>query len=417
MNNKKAKQLTVFFVKSAKQGRHSDRLNNLYLQVDKSGLKSWIFRYSIHGKRREMGLGRVENITLDQARRKVSELYQQIKDNPSYDPIAERKQEQATAKLIINADKTFTDCATEFIDLKKCEWTNAKHAQQWTNTLTTYAYPTIGLLPVKSITTEHIKLLLKPIWHIKTETATRVRNRIEQILNYALANKYYEGENPARWQGHLDKLLPKPSKIKIVKHHPALPYKEINSFVSKLREHKYMSAYALEFLILTGSRTSEIIKAQWQEINFKEQVWSIPAMHMKARKPHEVPLSKRAMELITLLYNNRINDYIFAGQSKGGGLSNAAMDKTLQKTMGYNEITVHGFRSCFRDWTGEETNTPNHVAEMAIAHTIKNSAEAAYRRGVLMDKRRVLMELWSTYINSPTNDGQLIQFKKVATSE
>ena len=352
MSNKKAKQLTVLFVKSAKQGRYSDRLNNLYLQVDKSGLKSWIFRYSIHGKRREMGLGRIENITLESARRKASELYQNVKDNPVYDPIAERKSEQIIAKLIVNTDKTFIDCATEFIDLKKCEWTNAKHAQQWANTLTTYAYPAIGKLPVKSITTEHIKSLLKPIWQTKTETATRVRNRIEQILNYALANKYYEGENPARWQGHLDKLLPKPSKIKTVKHHPALPYKDVNSFISKLRGHKYMSAYALEFLILTGSRTSEIIKAQWQEIDFKDLVWSIPATHMKGRKPHEVPLSKRAMELITLLYDNRVNDFIFAGQSKGGGLSNAAMDKLLQKTMGYNEITVHGFRSCFRLFCG-----------------------------------------------------------------
>jgi len=414
---KKAKYLTALFVKSAKQGRHSDKLNNLYLQVDKSGLKSWIFRYSSHGKRREMGLGRLENLTLEEARRKASSLYQQIKDTPGYDPIAERQQEQVKSRLELNAVKTFSVCAEEFIDLKRCEWTNPKHAQQWANTLKTYAYPVIGDIALKNITTEHIKQLLKPIWQTKTETATRVRNRIEQVLNYSLANKYHEGENVARWRGHLDKILPKPSKIAIVKHHPALPYKQIHIFMGELRSHKSMSAFALEFLILTGARTGAVINAQWTEIDFEGKLWIVPATAgRKIKKVHEVPLNKRAMELLNHLYEQRINDFIFAGQTKAGGLSNAAMDKLLQKTMNYPQYTIHGFRSCFRDWIGEETDTPNHVAEMALAHTIKNAAEAAYRRGDLMEKRRVLMNKWLEYINKPIPEGDVVAFKKTVSN-
>lgn len=418
MNGKKAKNLTALFVKNIKErGRYSDNLNNLYLQVKPSGLKSWIFRYSIHGARREMGLGRTENLTLEQARKKASDFYQQKKDIPSFDPIAERKQQQINSRLEQNRAKTFADCAEEFISLKKCEWTNPKHAQQWTNTLKTYAYPTIGSMPLKSISTEHIRKLLMPIWTTKTETATRVCNRIKQVLDYSLAHKYHEGENVARWPGHLDKMLPKPAKIKKVKHHPALPYKDIHTFTGELREHKTMSAYALEFLILTASRTGSVINATWDEINLKEGLWQIPAEKMKTKKPHEVPLNNRAMELINFLHDNKINNFIFAGQSKGGGLSNAAMDKLLQKTMCYPQYTVHGFRSCFRDWIGEETDTPNHVAEMALAHTIKNSAEAAYRRGDLIEKRRVLMDKWLEYINRPIGDGQVIPFKKIAVNE
>ena len=413
MSVKKAKNLTVLFIKSTKNiGRYSDNLNNLYLQVDKSGIKSWIFRYLIHNSRREMGLGRVENLTLEQARLKASELYQQRKENPNFDPIEEREQKQREARLEENKAKVFSECAEAFIESKKYEWTNPKHAQQWSNTLKTYAYPTIGNIPLKNITTEHIKQLLQPIWHTKIETATRVCNRIKQVLDYSLANKYHEGENVARWSGHLDKMLPKPSKIKKVKHHPALPYKEIHIFMPELRKHQTMSAYALEFLILTGSRTGAVISATWDDVSIEEKIWRIPAEKMKTNKPHEVPLNSRAVELITLLQDNKMNDFIFVGQSKNGSLSNAAMDKLLKKTMGYSQYTVHGFRSCFRDWIGEETDTPNHVAEMALAHSITNSAEAAYRRGDLLEKRRVLMNKWLEYINRPIVDSQVIPFKK-----
>ena len=216
----------------------------------------------------------------------------------------------------------------------------------------------------------------------------------------------------ARWSGHLDKMLPKPSKIKKVKHHPALPYKEIHIFMPELRKHQTMSAYALEFLILTGSRTGAVISATWKDVSIEEKIWRRPADKMKMKKCHEVPLNSRAVELITLLHDNKMNNFIFVGQSKHGGLSNAAMSKLLQRTMGYSQYTVHGFRSCFRDWVSEETDTPNHVAEMALAHTIKSSTEAAYRRGNLLEKRRVLMNKWLEYINRPIVDSQVIPFKK-----
>ncbi len=418
MESKKSKKLTVFFVKSEKKsGRYSDNQNNLYLQVNKSGLKSWIFRYSIHDKRREMGLGRIENVTLQEARKKASQLYQEIKDNPGFDPITEHKQKKIAAQLQQNNAKTFSECAKEFIELKKCEWTSAKHARQWTSTLKTYAYPTIGNMVIQDITSEHIKQLLKPIWLTKTVTAERVLNRIKQVLNYSLANKYHSGGNVARWTGHLDQMLPKPRKITTVKHLPALPYKHIHSFISQLRKHQFMSAYALEFSILTAARTKEIINAQWSSIDFEERIWRIPAEMMKSKRPHEVPLNGRAMEIVTDLKQNQTNDFIFAGLSKSGGLSTAAMDKLLHKKMNYPQYTVHGFRSCFRDWAGEETDTPQYVAEMALAHKIKNKSEAAYRRGHLMVKRRILMNKWLEYINTPIADSQVLPFKKIALKE
>lgn len=326
--------LNVKFIQYVKKaGRYSDGRNGLYLQVKNSGLKSWVFRYSFDGRRREMGLGHINKYLLTEARNKAQELSFKVKYDKTYDPIAEREQEKQKQQLALKAKIiTFQICMNEFITFKKAEWTNEKHAQQWTNTLTTYAVPFIGELDIKDIETSHIKELLQPIWATKTETATRVRNRIEQIINYAIALDYRKGDNPARWRGHLDKMLPKPSKITKVKHHPALAYKEIHNFYNQLREIQSISAYALEFLILTASRTGSIIKAQWSEIDFENKLWTVPMEHMKTKKKHEVPLNKRAMELLKLLYDKRTNDFIFVGQSKGGGLSNAAMDKLLQKT-------------------------------------------------------------------------------------
>ncbi len=318
--------LNVKFIQSVKKsGRYSDQRNGLYVQVKKSGLKSWMFRYSFNGRRREMGLGHIDRYSLAEARIKAQELSNKVKEDITFNPIAEREQERQKQQLALNAKIiTFQICMNEFITLKKAEWTNVKHAQQWTNTLTTYAIPFIGELDIKDIETSHIKELLHPIWATKTETATRVRNRIEQIINYAIAIDYRKGDNPARWRGHLDKMLPKPSKITKVKHHPALAYKEIHTFFNQLRKKQTTSAYALEFLILTASRTGSIIKAQWSEIDFENKLWTVPMEHMKMKKTHEVPLNKRAMELLKLLYDKRKNDFIFAGQSKGGGLSNAA---------------------------------------------------------------------------------------------
>ncbi|MCK5666692.1 MAG: integrase arm-type DNA-binding domain-containing protein [Thiotrichaceae bacterium] len=393
------KQLTVRYIKSLKiPGRYSDNLNGLYLQVTKTGLKSWIFRYSRNGKRREMGLGRIDHLDLVDARKKASELSFQVKQDKTFDPINQRKQSQQQA--ITESVNTFEKCMTDFIEIKSKEWTNKKHAQQWTNTLTTYALPVLKDMHIKDIQTEHIKQILNPIWHTKTETATRVRNRLEQIIDFATAHKYRSGENPARWRGHLDKMLPKPSKIRKVRHHPALPYKKMPDFMIKLRSRDSMSALALEFLILTASRTGEIIKAHWNEIDFEKAEWTRPSENMKTDISHTAPLSPRAMEIIKHLFEHKQNDYVFTGQTKAGGLSNAAMDKLLQVTLRYSECTVHGFRSTFRDWTAEETSTPNHIAEMALAHKVNNETEAAYRRGDLLEKRRILMNAWQSFIEN-----------------
>jgi integrase len=391
--------LTIAAIKSLKkQGRHADGRNGLYLQISKTGIKSWIFRFTFDGKRKEMGLGHVENLSLAEARKKAAELNYQVKKDKIFNPIQERN--KAKGEQIAQLRETvytFEYCMNEFIALRKDSWTNAKHAQQWTNTLTTYALPFIGNLPADEIEVNHIIALLTPIWKTKTETATRVRNRIEQIIDYATACKYRTGENPARWRGHLDKILPKPSKVTKVNHFAALDYKLMPEFMATLRNEDYMSALALQFLILTVARTNPIICMEWHEIDFTEKTWTSPAKNMKTDKPHNTPLCNRAMEIINYLDAHRMGDYVFTGQSKAGNLSNAAMSKCLTR-MGYGKYTVHGFRSSFRDWCGEETATPNFVAEMALAHSIGNNTESAYRRGDLLDKRRLLMNGWGDYL-------------------
>lgn len=340
-------KLTVKFVKNVdKSGLYPDGADGFYLQVSRTGSKSYIFRYQRNGNRHDVGLGSIKNISLTEAREEARRMTKKLRLDPSYDPLEEKRLKRIESRKQI---KTFAICMDEFITLKKVEWTNKKHAQQWVNTLTSYALPHIGDKDIRHIETTDIKQLLLPIWTEKTETANRVRNRIEQIINYSIAHGYRQGENPARWRGHLDKLLPSPNKIKKVKHHSALPYREINSFVEELRTHVCISAYALEFLILTGTRTTEIIKAKWDEIDFKEKLWTIPAERMKAKKLHEVPLNSRAIELLEYLHCHRMNDFIFVGQTKSGSLSTNAMDTLLHERMNRPDITVHGFRSTFRD--------------------------------------------------------------------
>jgi integrase len=382
-----------------KPGKYADGVNGLYLQITQTGIKSWIFRYTRHGKRREMGLGAYPLVSLSEAREEAAQLYKQVRTNPLYDPIADRAKESRQQKLEHQKEVSFKWCAEQYIDAKKAEWANAKHCQQWTNTLTTYVFPFIGDYPVKEIDTALVMQVLTPIWSKKNETAGRVRGRIENILSWAAVQKYRSTDNPAQWKGHLENLLPKSSKIRKVEHHKALPYSEINTFITALHQYDCMSAYALEFLILTASRTNEVIGARWGEIDFSSNIWTIPAERMKAKKEHSIPLSDRALAIVKQMYAVRTSDYIFQGGRTGKGLSNAAMDKLLQTTMGY-DCTVHGFRSTFRDWAGEQTNYANEVCEMALAHTIKNKAEAAYRRGDLLEKRLRLMNDWKTFCNT-----------------
>jgi len=367
----------------------------LYLQVTKSGAKTWIYRFMMSGRRRDMGLGAVHTVSLAEARDEALRCRQLVRQG--IDPIEKRKAERLSAQAEAVKAITFKECAETYIKAHEPSWKNAKHIAQWTSTLTTYAYPVIGTLPIAEVDTGLVMKIIEPIWATKTETASRVRGRIESILDWATVRKYRSGENPARWKGHLDHLLPSKSKLQKEKHHSALPYNQISEFMNVLHKHKGTSARALAFTILTAARTGEVIGAMWPEIDFENKVWTIPADRMKAGREHRVPLSEGALKVLRAMSAIRLDDFVFPGNSTNRPLSNMAM-LTVLRRMKRADITVHGFRSTFRDWAAEQTNFPREVAEMALAHTIENKVEAAYRRGDLFEKRRKLMDEWADYV-------------------
>ena len=371
----------------------------LYLQVAGSGTKSWLFRYKspVTGKQREMGLGSLNLVSLASARDIAVECRRQVLSG--LDPLEERGRVKRVRLLEQARSITFQEAAEQCIASKKPEWKNAKHAQQWANSLTTYAYPVFGTLSVSDLDTDLVLKAIEPIWISKAETASRVRQRIETVWDWARARKYVEGENPARLRGHIDKILAKTAKVKRVKHHAAVPYKQIATFIIKLRGRKGSSALAMEFMILTAARTGEVRGARWQEIDFTTKVWTIPADRMKAGKEHRVPICKRALEILNSIKSNRNPDeFVFPGWKTGTGLSDGAMLALLRK-MDEGPYTPHGFRSTFRDWAAEEAHQfSNETIELALAHTIKNKAEAAYRRGDQLERRRELMQTWDTLI-------------------
>ena len=371
----------------------------LYLQVSKQGTKSWLYRYKspITQKQREMGLGSLNFVGLAEARQLAISQKRLVIDGK--DPIEERKRSRVEQQLSQARNLSFEDVALACITSKSHEWKNAKHAQQWKNTLATYAFPVIGHLPISEITTDLILRILEPIWVTKAETASRVRQRLETIWDYGKARNYVDGENPARLKGHLDKILSKTAKVKRVRHFPALPYNEIGRFVKELRTRSGYSALGLEFLILTAARTGEIIGAKWSEIDLEKAVWTIPPERMKAGAEHRVPLSSRAVEILESITSNRNpEEYIFSGWKRNTGLSNNAFLALLKK-MERSDITTHGFRSCFRDWAAEEAyQFSNETIELALAHTITNKVEAAYRRGDQLERRRELMSEWGNFI-------------------
>lgn len=344
-----------------------------------------------------MGLGPYPDVTLQAARDKAAECRAMVREG--VDPIENRK--LTRARTIADQGKfvTFKDAAGQYIKANEAGWSNHKHGQQWRNTLATYAYPTIGSLPVNVIETTHVQKILTPIWTEKLETAKRVRARIEAVLDAVKVQGLRDGENPARWKGHLDKILPKPSKVRTVKHHAALPYSEIGAFIVILHERVAVAAKALEFAILTAARTGEVIGATWAEMDLQARVWTIPADRMKAGKAHRVPLSDRSMVILQQLHEARIDESVFPGQ-RSGGMSNMAMLSLLHR-MGRRDLTVHGFRSSFRDWAAETTAHPRDVVEMALAHSLESKTEAAYRRGDLFEKRRTLMNDWAGYCDRP----------------
>jgi integrase len=383
----------IKIVKTTKPGLYADG-GGLYLQVTKAGVKSWLFRYMRAGKARGMGLGPLHTIGLAEARTRALDCRRLLLGG--VDPIDARDAERSAKQIASANEKTFEQCATAYIEAHRAGWKNEKHASQWTNTLATYAYPIFDGMPVSAIDTAHVMKVLEPIWTSKTETASRVRGRIEVILDWATVRGYRSGENPARLKGHLDTLLPRRSRVQKVKHHPALPYSELAKFMKTLRAEEGIAARALEFLILTATRTNEVIGATWNEFDIKAGVWIIPAERMKMRKEHRVPLSKRAVEIIEAQRSVQQSNYVFAGARYGQPLSNMAMLQLLER-MKRSDITVHGFRSTFRDWAGETTHYPREVCEAALAHGIKDKAEAAYARGDLFVKRAALMEDWAKF--------------------
>ena len=390
----------------SKRGLHNDG-GGLYLQVaetkrdenglERGGSKSWLFRYKVNGKDRWHGLGPVHTISLAQAREKAGDARRLRLEG--LDPIATKRAARAAARVEAAKAITFDKAAEAYIKAHEAGWKSAKHGAQWTATLNTYASPVFGSLPVAMVDTNLVMKVLESIWKTKSETAGRVRGRIEAVLDWAKVRGYRTGENPARWKGHLDHLLPARGKVQKVQHHAALPYGEIGTFVANLRAREAIAARALELLIYTACRTSEILKARWEEIDLGNRVWAIPGERMKVGLEHRVPLSDPALEVLRLMRkeNNDANEgLVFPGQKRGKPLSNMAM-LTLLGRMGRGDITAHGFRSTFRDWAAERTNFAREVAEAALAHTVGNKVEAAYRRGDLFDKRRQLMGAWAKF--------------------
>jgi integrase len=377
----------------------------LYLRVTKERNKSWVFRFMLAGKARWMGIGPLHIVSLTDARSRAVEC--RALHHNRIDPIDARRAERLRTSLDAARTITFAQCAATYIASHRTGWQNAKHAAQWEATLKTYAEPVIGGLPVQGIDTTLVLKVLEPIWSTKPETASRLRGRIEQIIDWAKVRGYRLGENPARWRGHMDKLLPAKSKVRRVVHHAALPWAALPGFLASVRAQKGDAARALEFAILTVARTGEIIAAAWSEIDIGEKVWVIPADRMKGGREHRVPLSRRALAILDEMKPApRSKDAPWPTETKfifgnaGRPLSNMALLMLLRR-MGHSDLTTHGFRSTFRDWAAEQTDFPGDVAEMALAHVVGSKVEAAYRRGDLFEKRRQLMEDWAAFCEGP----------------
>ncbi|MEI8396285.1 MAG: integrase arm-type DNA-binding domain-containing protein [Rhodospirillaceae bacterium] len=389
-------------------GRYADG-GGLYLQVGASGGKSWLYRFMLAGKSREMGLGSLADVSLSEARTAVAEARKLLKAGT--DPIAKRDAEREAARvaaaLAAARAMTFRQCAERYIEAHQAGWRNDKHRYQWTATLQAYVYPVLGDLPVQAVDLPLVLKVLEPIWSTKTETAARVRGRIEAVLDWATVRGYRTGDNPALWRGRLSHLLPARNKVQKVEHHAALPYVEMGAFVAELRKRDAIAARALEFTILTAARTGEVTGAIWPEIDMEAAVWIVPAERMKAAREHRVPLSERALDILRTMAEHRQGDVVFPSM-RGNSLSNMAMMMMLRR-MGRGDLTMHGFRSSFRDWAAERTAYPNEVVEMALAHSVGNKVEAAYRRGDLFDKRRRLMDDWSAFCGTlPAESGATV---------
>lgn len=394
----------------------------LWLDVRAPGRAQWVFRYTSDGKQREAGLGATADVQLADARLAARKLRQLVRAGT--DPLTakvaaeEQARQDAAARAFADAsvERTFRTVAEQMLDDRETGWRNAKHRQQWRNTLKTYAYPKFGAVPVSAVTMDNVLSAIQPIWSLKPETASRVRGRIESVLNFAKARGWRTGDNPAVWRGHLDAVLPAPTKVRAVRHHPALPWKFVGAFVAELRDAKGSAARALEFAILTAARSGEVREMTWGEVDLAEKVWTVPAARMKARREHRVPLSDTAVALLEAMRPNRRSDdrtaIVFPSDMTGAAMSDmtlAAVIKRINLTKGSTDqwtdgnghaVVPHGFRSTFRDWCAEKHGAPRELAEAALAHTVADAVEAAYRRGDMLDRRRDLMTAWAGYCGS-----------------
>jgi integrase len=404
--------------KLSKPGLYGDG-GGLTLQITKTGAKSWLFRYMVAGKPFGMGLGPTHTVSLAEARQKALDARKLLIDG--INPLTAKKQRQIAAALASAKMMTFDQCAEAYILAHKAGWKNAKHASQWTNTLTSYASPVFGKLPVADIDTGLVVKCLAPIWEEKNETASRLRGRIESVLGWATTSGYRTGENPARWKGHLDNLLATISKSSRTKNHPSLPWQRIGAFMYALREREGISARAVEFAILTACRSGEVRGASWSEFDTDNKIWTIPAERMKAKREHQVPLSDAAIAVLEGMPKDK--QVVFAG-TKGQPLSDMSLTAVIRRMNGDDKpvwtdtngkgITVHGFRSSFRMWAAESTNYPREVAEHALAHQLPDLVERAYQRGSQFAKRAALMSEWATYCAKVPTDAVVTPIRGTA---
>ncbi len=382
----------------------------LYLQVASSSARSWIWRYMRHGKSRQMGLGSLADVSLQQAR-EARDFWRRKLRVEGVDPIDTRNAEMASLRLDQNK-MSFQKAAEQYISAHCETWRNPKHRAQWTSTLETYVYPMIGKRPAHLIEETEVLSVLRPIWSAKPETASRIRGRIEVILEQLEVRKLRKGENPAQWRGNLDTALPAPRKVRQVRHHAAMPFDGTPRFMATLRIEGGIAALALELTVLCASRTTEVIGAKWTEFDLDKKVWTVPATRMKSGKEHRVPLSAASMAILNKLCERRVpgDEFVFPGRRRAQPMSNMAMAKVLER-LGAGAFTVHGFRSTFRDWAAERTEFSREVVEMALAHAIGSEVEAAYRRGDLFEKRRRLMDAWSEFLFAEAHPGKVVPIR------
>jgi len=381
----------------------------LYLRVASGGSKAWIFRFGFAGKMRDAGLGPFPTVSLVKAR-KQAEAYRQLLA-AGVDPIEQRNVERDAARISSAKAMTFEQCAKAYITSHEAGWRNSDHRRQWPQSLEHYVYPIMGALPVEAVDTGLVLKALEPIWKEKPETASRVRGRIEAVLSWARVRGYRHGENPAIWRGHLDHLLPAKTKVRRVEHHSALPYREMGALMARLRSDTNLPARALEFLILTATRTGEALGARWDEIDLQQRVWTIPAVRMKAGRDHRVPLSVRAIAVLKEMGEVRCSEYVFPGAKQGRPITRNIFVDLFQRLQ-LTGTTVHGFRSSFRDWAAEATNFPREAAELALAHSVGDNVERAYQRGDMLEKRRKLMEAWAAYCAREQGTAKIIPMQR-----